>query len=117
MTGATDYVTDGHTTLALANGHPLLGAITGSGCMVGTAVATFLGGAHMASGGAAPAQLFGGDALLAAAAAVLVVTIASERAAAGANVRGLGTFLPTLLDELAAMTPEVLRDAAKIDVL
>jgi thiamine-phosphate diphosphorylase / hydroxyethylthiazole kinase len=117
MTGVTDYVTDGHTVFALSNGHPLLGAITGSGCMVGTAVATLIGAAHMASSGAEPGRLYGGDPLLAAVAAVLVVTIASERAAAGANVRGLGTFLPALLDELAAFTPEMLRAGAKVKIL
>jgi thiamine-phosphate diphosphorylase/hydroxyethylthiazole kinase len=117
MTGVTDYVTDGQTVLALSNGHPLLGDITGSGCMVGTAVATFCGAAHIAAGGTAPGRLYGGDVLLAAASAVLAVTIASERAAARSDVRGLGTFLPALLDEIAGLTPEVIMQSAKVKVL
>jgi thiamine-phosphate diphosphorylase/hydroxyethylthiazole kinase len=117
MTGVTDYVTDGQTVLALSNGHPLLGDITGSGCMVGTAVATFCGAAHIAAGGVAPGRLYGGNVLLAAASAVLAVTIASERAAARSDVRGLGTFLPALLDEIAGLTPEVITQSAKVKVL
>ena len=48
LTGVKDYVSDGTTVIRLSNGHPLLGEITGSGCMVGTAVATFCAGASMA---------------------------------------------------------------------
>ena len=48
LTGVTDYVSDGRTVVRLRNGHALLGAITGSGCMVGTAVATFCAAASMA---------------------------------------------------------------------
>ena len=47
LTGVTDYVSDGEFVARLSNGHPLLGEITGSGCMVGTSVATFCGGASM----------------------------------------------------------------------
>ena len=47
LTGITDYVSDGERVARLSNGHPLLGEITGSGCMVGTAVATFCAGASM----------------------------------------------------------------------
>jgi thiamine-phosphate diphosphorylase/hydroxyethylthiazole kinase len=47
MTGKTDYVSDGYNTVALSNGHPLLGDITGSGCMVGTAIAAFAAAARL----------------------------------------------------------------------
>lgn len=43
VTGATDYVTDGTRTIGLANGHPLMGKVTGLGCtataLVGAALA------------------------------------------------------------------------------
>ena len=42
LSGVTDYITDGQRVVALSNGHPLLGQITGSGCMLGTAVAYVL---------------------------------------------------------------------------
>ncbi len=72
LTGVTDYVSDGTTVVRLSNGHPLLGEITGSGCMVGTAVATFCAGASTAAavarGGDEPedAKLVRGDMLVAA---------------------------------------------------
>ena len=72
LTGVTDYVSDGTTVVRLSNGHPLLGEITGSGCMVGTAVATFCAGASMAeackraSDVAEDAKLVRGDMLVAA---------------------------------------------------
>ena len=47
MTGKTDYVSDGYSAVALSNGHPLLGDITGSGCMVGTAIAAFAAAARL----------------------------------------------------------------------
>lgn len=68
----TDYVSDGTTVVRLSNGHPFLGEITGSGCMVGTAVATFCAGASMAKAAnrlpnaAEDAKLVRGDMLVAA---------------------------------------------------
>jgi thiamine-phosphate diphosphorylase/hydroxyethylthiazole kinase len=49
MTGVVDWVSDGKHVVRLKNGHPLLGEITGSGCMVGTSVATFCGALSMAA--------------------------------------------------------------------
>lgn len=68
----TDWVSDGFTVARLSNGHPLLGDITGSGCMVGTSVATFCAGASMAVAADYPAgaeedgKLVRGDMFLAA---------------------------------------------------
>ena len=56
LTGVTDWVSDGQSVVKLSNGHPLLGEITGSGCMVGTSVATFCGGASMAEAARRPAD-------------------------------------------------------------
>ena len=53
--------------------------------------------------------------LLAAAAGTLALTIAAQRAA-GKEVRGPGTFLPALIDELGALTPEIALKMAKIEV-
>ena len=49
MTGVVDWVSDGTHVVRLKNGHPLLGEITGSGCMAGSSVATFCGALSMAS--------------------------------------------------------------------
>lgn len=47
---------------------------------------------------------------------VLVLTIASEIAAEREDVKGPGTFLPALIDELARLTPEVVERRAKVEV-
>lgn len=39
-TGKDDYISNGETTVKISNGHPLLGQITGSGCVTGTTIAT-----------------------------------------------------------------------------
>lgn len=48
---------------------------------------------------------------------VLALTIASEFAAARDDVRGSGTFLPALIDELGKLTPEKIENVANIEVL
>ncbi|KAI0037969.1 HK-domain-containing protein, partial [Auriscalpium vulgare] len=49
LSGPVDYISDGATVLRLANGHALLAEIIGSGCILGTAVATFCGAASIAA--------------------------------------------------------------------
>jgi thiamine-phosphate diphosphorylase / hydroxyethylthiazole kinase len=117
MTGVDDYVSDGRNVVKLSNGHPLLGDITGSGCMVGTAVATLCGVASMVSGERTPGTLYSGDMFLAAISGVLAVTVASEFAAARSDVHGPGTFLPALIDELAGLDANKLIKAAKVEIL
>ena len=46
MTGETDWISDGTVTVSLSNGDKLLAHITGSGCIVGTSVATFCAAAN-----------------------------------------------------------------------
>ncbi|KAI0645367.1 Hydroxyethylthiazole kinase [Trametes meyenii] len=124
LTGVVDYVSDGTVVVRLSNGHPLLGEITGSGCMVGTTVATFCAGASLSAeearrgtDSAEDAKLVRGDMLVAAVGGVLAVTIASELAAARPDVKGSGTFLPAFIDELGALSPEKLAAYAKIEVV
>ncbi|KAG0647729.1 4-methyl-5-beta-hydroxyethylthiazole kinase [Hyphodiscus hymeniophilus] len=87
MTGATDFVSDGDRTYAVSNGHELLGRITGSGCVLGTTISLMLAVSR-------------GDKLLAAIAGLLHYEIAAEIAAAREDVKGPGTFVPALIDEL-----------------
>lgn len=65
LTGISDYVSDGQVVLKLDNGHEYLGHITGSGCMVGTAVATFCGAAAVDAAKRQPGKLVDGDMLVA----------------------------------------------------
>ncbi|KAJ7462252.1 thiamine biosynthetic bifunctional enzyme Thi4 [Mycena galericulata] len=117
LTGATDVISDGKRVLLLRNGDPLLGKITGSGCMLGSCIASYCAAANML---ASEDELEGkltrdGDFLSATVGAVLTLTIASELAAKREDVRGIGTFLPALLDEVAALRPETIRRLAKVE--
>ncbi|PCH43723.1 Hydroxyethylthiazole kinase [Wolfiporia cocos MD-104 SS10] len=118
LTGATDWISDGRVVVRLSNGHPLLAQITGSGCLVGTCVASFCAGASLVAESREPArELAHGDMLTAAIGGVLALTVASEFAAAREDVKGSGTFLGALIDELGALTPEKIAQAAKVEVL
>jgi thiamine-phosphate diphosphorylase/hydroxyethylthiazole kinase len=87
MTGATDYISDGERTFAISNGHEYLGRITGSGCVLGTIMSAML-------------AVHREDKLVAAIAALLHYEIAAEIAAKQENVKGPGSFVPALIDEL-----------------
>jgi len=116
LSGPTDYLSDGSTVIRLSNGHELLGQITGAGCVLGTAIATFCGAASMAASDSVGGSLINGDMFLATAAGTLALTIAAQYAASRAEVRGPGTFLPALIDELALLTPGSISKTAVIDV-
>lgn len=89
VTGATDVVTGPGGTLLVDNGHPLLGRITGSGCMATAAIGIF--------------NAVGDDPLRQTALALATYGLAAERAAAGNPMPGPGTFRARLLDEVAAL--------------
>ncbi|CEH15318.1 hydroxyethylthiazole kinase [Ceraceosorus bombacis] len=121
LTGKTDYLSDGEVVITCSNGHALLGAITGSGCALGVAVATGLAAACLASqgsevkgAGSSIVKAQPDDLLAGALFGILSMTIASELAAARPEVRGPGTFIPALLDELSLMTPETFAQRAKV---
>ena len=99
VTGAVDHVSDGERTLAVANGHPLLAAVTGTGC-----ISSALTGCFLAAKPAEPVE--------AAAEALAALGVAAEDAAAGAD--GPGTFHARLYDALAALDPETLDERARI---
>ena len=102
VTGPVDHVSNGERTLAVANGHPLLAAVTGTGCISSALTGCFL---------AAKPQ----DPLEAAAEALAALGVAAEDAAAGAA--GPGTFHARLYDALAALDPETLDGRARITEL
>lgn len=70
MTGEQDYISDGSLTVKLSNGSPLLGDITGSGCLAGSTVATFCGAEAKRETNSTPSKdagsLASGDMLVAA---------------------------------------------------
>ncbi|KAL2213424.1 Hydroxyethylthiazole kinase [Sarocladium strictum] len=89
LTGKTDLLSDGRRTIRVDNGNEMLGMITGTGCTLGTTVSAM-----------AAVVPKGGDVLAAAVAGTALFGIAAEKAAARAEVRGPGTFVPAFLDEL-----------------
>lgn len=97
MTGETDYLSDGERTYTIKNGHPYLGNITGSGCTLGTTIASFL-------------AVHKEDMLLAALAGILMYEIAAEKAAARDDVKGPGTFVPAFLDQLYLLAADASQD-------
>jgi hydroxyethylthiazole kinase len=99
VTGPVDHVSDGERTLAVENGHPLLAAVSGTGCM-----STALTGCFLAAKPDAPLE--------AAAEALAAFGVAAEDAAKQA--KGPGTFHAALYDALAALDPETLDGRAKV---
>lgn len=87
VTGAIDVVVGPGRTLLVHNGHPLLGQITGSGCMATAAIGIF--------------NAVGSDPVVQTALGLATYGLAAERAGAGSP--GPGTFRSRLLDEVAAL--------------
>jgi hydroxyethylthiazole kinase len=98
VSGATDIVTDGKQTLLVENGHPLMGSISGTGCMAASVIGTFCAES--------------GDPLTASAAAFAALGLAGERAASAA--KGPFSFKTALFDELANLTPQDFASGARI---
>jgi hydroxyethylthiazole kinase len=99
VTGPVDHVSDGERVLEIANGHELLAAVTGTGCMSSAITGCFL-------------AVAGDRPLEAAAAALAAFGVAAEDAARDA--KGPGSFHVGLYDALAALEPETLDARAKI---
>ncbi len=100
ITGQRDLISDGQRLYGVDNGHIWLTTLTGTGCMATTAIAT--------CAAVAP------DALLAATAALAAYGLAAERTAAMAGVQGPGSFKAAFFDQVYNLTPELLRDQARV---
>jgi hydroxyethylthiazole kinase len=99
VTGPVDHISDGDRVLAVANGHELLAAVTGTGCMSSAITGCFLAAKPEAT-------------LEAAAEALAAFGVAAEDAAVEA--RGPGSFHVGLYDALAALRPDTLDERARI---
>ena len=100
VTGPTDYVSDGRRVIAIANGHELLGTVSGTGCMSTAVTGSFLA--------AKPT-----DPLEAAAEALVAFGVAGEDAARDA--KGPGTFHANLYDALYNLDPDTLDARAEVE--
>ena len=99
VTGPIDHVSDGRRVLAVANGHAMLGTVSGTGCM-----STAVTGCFLAVRRDAPLE--------GAAEALAAFGIAGEDAAAGAH--GPGSFHVALYDALYNLDPRALDERARI---
>jgi hydroxyethylthiazole kinase len=100
VTGPVDHVSDGDEVLAVSNGHPLLGTVSGTGCM-----STAVTGCFLAAKPDAPLE--------AAAEALAAFGVAGEDAADGAA--GPGTFHARLYDALYNLDPATLDGRASVE--
>ncbi len=98
VTGPADRVSDGARTLLIENGHPLMAAVTGTGCAATAVIGAFLA--------------VDADAVSAAAAGLAFFGLAGERAAEKASAPG--SFQVELINALYTLTPEDLARDVKI---
>jgi hydroxyethylthiazole kinase len=99
VTGRIDVVTDGVRSMRVANGHPMMTTVTGTGCMATAIVAAC----------AAVEK----DFVIATAAALAAYGLAGEFAAGKAQ--GPGTFQAHLFDAVVGMTENALRAGMRIE--
>jgi len=98
ITGPVDLITDGKRMIRVANGHPLMGYVTGTGCTATVAIGAFLA--------------VDADSVSAAATALAYFGLAGEIAAQNASAPG--SFMIQMIDALYTITPEELKKGCKI---
>lgn len=98
ITGPVDLATDGTRVARIANGHPLMGRVTGTGCTATAVIGAFLAVDR--------------NPLRATATALAYFGLAGEVAARAAAAPG--SFMIAMLDALYTITPEQLREGCRI---
>jgi len=92
ITGKEDVVSDGENTYVVANGHPILTKVTGTGCLLTSVIGAFAG--------------IEKDLLQASVAAISFYGIAAEKAAEKTADQGPGSFQSEFLNQLALVSEE-----------
>ncbi|MGB8456000.1 MAG: hydroxyethylthiazole kinase [Anaerocolumna sp.] len=104
ITGAIDIVADSKKAYVIHNGHPMMGRITGTGCMLSAMMTAYLSANQ-------------DNPLDAAAAAVCAMGLAGEKAHERLGRRdGNSTYRNYLIDEIYNLTGKELEDGAKYEV-
>jgi len=101
VTGPWDYVSDGKRGVIVKNGTPLLQYVTGSGCMVGSVIASFMA--------------INRDFVKASVEGLVAFEIAAEKAEV--RSKAPGTFKQYLIDELYNLTGDDYVKMAKVEVV
>ena len=102
ITGPMDVVSDGQRTAKVANGHPMMGKVVGTGCMSSTMVASF-----------AAVQP---DPFVAAVGGLTAFGIAGEMAASVSDDKP-GTFHTELYNALYTLDPDEIAASARVSVV
>jgi hydroxyethylthiazole kinase len=98
ITGATDLITDGNRVVRVSNGHPLMGYVTGTGCIATVTIGAFLAvDANPFSAATTALSFFG-----------LAGEVAGQKASAP------GSFMIEMLNALYTIRPETLMEGCKI---
>ena len=100
ITGKTDCVVDDTRLVCVENGHPLMSAITGTGCMCSA-----LAGAFCA---------VSSDVFLGALAGVVSMGVAGEVAYEHAGKKGNGSYRSAILDTISLMDEELLLSKGRV---
>jgi len=100
ISGATDTVSNGAEIIFVENGHPMLGGLTGTGCMASSLIGSFCGASK-------------GRAFDAAVSAMLCMGVAGELAYEKAGRFGGGSFHAALHDAVSLMDAQTLEGLAK----
>jgi hydroxyethylthiazole kinase len=98
--GATDYLSDGETVIAIENGHPLMARTTGSGCVATAVIAAFLP--------------ISSSSFSAAVSAMVVMDLAGELAADHSRTEGPGSFRVRFLDAFDKLEPEHIEERMRV---
>ena len=101
ISGEVDVISDGQKTMCVKNGHPMLGNITGTGCMCSSLVGSLCG--------ANPDNI-----LEASVVAMVSMGIAGEIAYKRAGGLGGGSFRVALHDEISKMNKEMIERMGRI---
>ena len=99
ITGPVDLITDGKRVIRVANGHPLMGYVTGTGCTATAIIGAFLAVDPEPVSAAATALAFFG--------------LAGE--VAGYSAAAPGSFMIKMLDALFTIKPEELQSGCKFE--
>lgn len=98
MSGTIDCVSDGMNLILVENGHPLMGRVSGTGCMLSSVVGAF--------------GAISDDRLTSTVGAMVAFGLAGERAAQKA--KGPGSFRFKMIDALASLGPGDIDSGARI---
>lgn len=101
ITGKEDVITDGETTYVVHNGHRILTKVTGAGCLLSSVVGAF--------------SAVEKDLLVASVSAIATYGVTAELAANQAANHGPGSFQIELLNKLASISTDDIRQFAKVE--